>query len=39
LGLKIKQTSVYRLSHKTDGGRSAQDTRRDLTVYLAWKQV
>jgi hypothetical protein len=39
LGLKIKWASVCRLSHKTDGGRSARDTRRDLTVYLASKQV
>jgi hypothetical protein len=28
-GLKIKQTSVRRLRHKTDRGRSAWDTRRD----------
>jgi hypothetical protein len=27
LGLKIKQASVYQLHHKTDGGRSTQDTR------------
>jgi hypothetical protein len=27
LGLKTKQTSVCRLCHKTDGGRSAWDTR------------
>jgi hypothetical protein len=26
LGLKTKQTSVCRLRHKTDGGRSARDT-------------
>jgi hypothetical protein len=26
LGLKIKQASVCRLRHKTDGGRSARDT-------------
>jgi hypothetical protein len=32
LGLKIKWASVCRLRHKTDGGRSAQDTRRDLTA-------
>jgi hypothetical protein len=25
LGLKTKQASVYRLRHKTDGGRSARD--------------
>jgi hypothetical protein len=35
LGLKTKQTSVCWLRHKTDGGRSAWDTRRDLTVCLA----
>jgi hypothetical protein len=39
LGLKTKQTSVCRLHHKIDGGRSAQDTRRDLAACLAWKQV
>jgi hypothetical protein len=27
LGLKTRQTSVCRLRHKTDGGRSARDTR------------
>jgi hypothetical protein len=27
LGLKTKWASVYRLRHKTDGGRSARDTR------------
>jgi hypothetical protein len=27
LGLKIKRASVYRLCHKTDGGRSTRDTR------------
>jgi hypothetical protein len=39
LSLKTKQTSVCRLCHKTDGGRSVGDTRRDLAVCLAWKQV
>jgi hypothetical protein len=39
LGLKTKHASIYRLRHKTDGGRSARDTRRDLAAYLAWKQV
>jgi hypothetical protein len=39
LGLKTKQTSVCRLCHKTDGGRSAWDTRRDQVACLAWKQV
>jgi hypothetical protein len=37
--LKTKQASVCRLRHKTDGGRSARDTRRDLAACLAWKQV
>jgi hypothetical protein len=35
LGLKTKQASVYWLRHKTDEGRSAWDTRRDLAVCLA----
>jgi hypothetical protein len=39
LELKTKQASVCRLCHKTDGGRSAQDTRRDLVACLVWKQV
>jgi hypothetical protein len=39
LGLKTKQASVCRLCHKTDGGRSVWDTRRDLAAYLACKQV
>jgi hypothetical protein len=39
LGLKIKQASVYQLHHKTDGGRTAQDTRRDLPACFTWKQV
>jgi hypothetical protein len=39
LGLKTKQTLVYRLQHKTDGGRSAWDTRRDLVACFTWKQV
>jgi hypothetical protein len=38
-GLKTKQASVYRLRYKSDGGRSAWDTRRDLAACLAWKQV
>jgi hypothetical protein len=38
LGLKTKQTSVCWLCYKTDGGRSARDTRRDIAAYLAWKQ-
>jgi hypothetical protein len=39
LGLKTKQASVCRLCHKTDGGRSARDTRRDLSACFTWKQV
>jgi hypothetical protein len=35
LGLKTKQASVYRLRHKTDGGRSARDTRQDLPACFA----
>jgi hypothetical protein len=37
--LKTKWVSVYRLRYKTDGGRSAQDTRRDLAACSMWKQV
>jgi hypothetical protein len=32
LGLKSKWASVYRLCHKTDGGRSAWDKRRHLAA-------
>jgi hypothetical protein len=39
LGLKTKQTSVCRLHHKADRGRSARDTRRDLAAFFTWKQV
>jgi hypothetical protein len=39
LSLKTKQASVCRLHHKTDGGRSAWNTRRDLAGCLVWKQV
>jgi hypothetical protein len=39
LDLKTTQTLVCRLRHKTNGGRSAQDTRRDLAACLAWKKV
>jgi hypothetical protein len=39
LDLKTKQSSVCQLRHKTDGGRSARDTRRDLAACFAWKQV
>jgi hypothetical protein len=39
LGFKTKWASVCRLRHKTDRGRSAQDTRRDLAACLASKQV
>jgi hypothetical protein len=39
LGLKTKWASVYRLRHKTDGGRSAWDTHRDPAACLTSKQV
>jgi hypothetical protein len=39
LCLKTKQASICRLRHKTDGGRSAQNTHRDLAAYFEWKQV
>jgi hypothetical protein len=39
LGLKTKWASVCRLRHKTDEGRSARDTCRDLAACLASKQV
>jgi hypothetical protein len=39
LGLKTKWDSVCRLRHKTDGGRSARDTRQDLAACFTWKQV
>jgi hypothetical protein len=39
LGLKTKQASLYRLRHKTNGGRSMWDTCRDLAACLACKQV
>jgi hypothetical protein len=34
LSLKSKWVSVYQLRRKTDGGRSARDTRRDLETCL-----
>jgi hypothetical protein len=39
LSLKIKWVSVYRLRQKTNSGRSARDTRRDLVSCFTWKQV
>jgi hypothetical protein len=39
LSLKTNRTLVCRLHHKTDGGRSAWDTRQDLATCFAWKQV
>jgi hypothetical protein len=39
LGLKAKWGSVCRLRHKTNGGRSTQDTRRDLAACFVWKHV
>jgi hypothetical protein len=35
--LKTKWASVCRSRHKTDGVRSARDTRRDLAACFAWK--
>jgi hypothetical protein len=35
LRLKTKQTLVCQLRHKTDGGRTAQDMRRDLPACFA----
>jgi hypothetical protein len=34
LGLKIKRVSIYQLRHKTDRGRSARDTHRDLAACI-----
>jgi hypothetical protein len=39
LGLKIKRASVCRLCHKTDEGRSAWNTRRDLAACFTWKPI
>jgi hypothetical protein len=39
LGLKTMCVSVCRLRRKTDEGRSARDTRRDLVACFTWKQV
>jgi hypothetical protein len=39
LGLKTKRATVCWLHHKTDGRRSAWDTRRDLAVCFVCKQV
>jgi hypothetical protein len=39
LSLKTKWALIYWLRHKTDGGRSARDTRRDLAACFTWKQV
>jgi hypothetical protein len=39
LGLKIKQVTVCRLRHKTDGSVMAWDTHRDLAACFTWKQV
>jgi hypothetical protein len=38
-GLKTKQILVCQLRHKTNGGRLAWDTCRDLAACLTWKQV
>jgi hypothetical protein len=37
LSLKTKWDLVYRLRHKTDGGRSARNTHRDLAACFVWK--
>jgi hypothetical protein len=39
LCLKTKRDSVCQLRHKTDGERSARDTRQDLASCFAWRQV
>jgi hypothetical protein len=39
LGLKTQWTLVCQLRHKTDGGRSVRDTRRDLVTCFTWKQA
>jgi hypothetical protein len=39
LDLKTMWASVCQLCHKTDGGRSVWDTRRDLAACFAWKHV
>jgi hypothetical protein len=39
LGFKTKQALVCRLHHKTDGGRTARDTHRDLAACFIWKQI
>jgi hypothetical protein len=39
LGLKTMWSSVCWLRHKTDGGKSARDTCRDLAACLVRKQV
>jgi hypothetical protein len=39
LDLKTKRVLVCQLHHKTDGGRSVRDTRRDLVACFTWKQV
>jgi hypothetical protein len=37
LSLKTMWASICQLHHKTDGGRSAWDTCRDLATCFAWK--
>jgi hypothetical protein len=39
LDLKTMQASVCWLHYKTDRGRSAWDTHRDLAACLVWKQI
>jgi hypothetical protein len=38
-GLKIKWATVYWLRYKTDGGRSARDTHRDLVACFMWRHM
>jgi hypothetical protein len=38
-GLKTKQALVYWLRHKSNRGRLAWDTHRNLVACFAWKQV
>jgi hypothetical protein len=37
--LKTKQTTIYRLRHKTDGRATVWNTRRDIAACFTWKQV
>jgi hypothetical protein len=39
LGLKIKQATICRLRHNTEGRVTAWDTHRDLVSCFVWKHV